>query len=102
MFSWLVLWIALTQVFVSWSNASQQAECNVCGCDGCIMGNPQGQVTYLQDGRFVTKQCQTLFHEVITERQLSWGCGNAELWEVVREPCACRNAKGVLLKNDGK
>jgi len=63
------------------------------------MGNPQELVTYIHNGKPVTQKCQILFQEVMAEGQLSWGCGNTELWEVVREPCACHSAEGVLYTN---
>lgn len=98
-FSWLILWVAFAHLlFLSPTTALPSAECNICGCADCTMGNPRGLVTYTYGDGSVTSECQALQLQVYGDPL--WGCGNAELWERAVEPCVCQNAEGVLLASN--
>ena len=71
--------------------------CNLCGCNGCVIQNPSGQVTLVDPhGMALTRDCQSLQDELVALGDASLCYNQKDQWQLtVVEPCACSSADGV-------
>lgn len=67
-----------------------EEDCNICGCSGCIIGNPQGKVSYVYENQVRINTCQKLKQEIIDNPPLSRALCQEELWKVAYQECACQ------------
>jgi len=80
--------------------SGQNFGCNLCGCDNCAFGDPQGVVNFIYDNKLEKRPCVLLQQQVENPTIYNRTYCQTEIWKKAFAVCSCFNTDTDVLLSD--